>query len=247
LLGSVLLKMVNATEALQASAPTFASTVPKGDIPKEYSLRHYYTTADVAKHGYAHDCWVSSFGKVLDLTPLLAEYDGPLAQPLIEAAGTDISHWFDEASGGATPKRHIDPASGLEDVYCPWGRYIHVPPQGSASTCELPWWEDTRYYIGSLGSRQRKVTLVNLLTKQKHTFAVPVEETVEEIRSRYLVCNAHAGSYTWKRLGKVLNMEKTLEENGITDETEEFLRLNIDPDDHIPVIHLYFDDDLTEA
>ena len=31
------------------------------------------------------------------------------------------------------------------------------------------------------------------------------------------------------------------------DETEEFLRLSIDPDHHIPVIHLHFNDDLTEA
>ena len=32
-----------------------------------------------------------------DLTPLLAEYEGPLAQPIIAAAGSDISFWFDEA------------------------------------------------------------------------------------------------------------------------------------------------------
>lgn len=32
-----------------------------------------------------------------DLTPLLAEYSGPLAQPIIAAAGSDISFWFDEA------------------------------------------------------------------------------------------------------------------------------------------------------
>ena len=31
------------------------------------------------------------------------------------------------------------------------------------------------------------------------------------------------------------------------DETEEFLRLSIDPDNHIPVIHLHFNDDLTEV
>ena len=31
------------------------------------------------------------------------------------------------------------------------------------------------------------------------------------------------------------------------DETEEFLRLSVDPDHHIPVIHLHFNDDLTEV
>merc|ERR1711924_297261 len=103
------------------------------------------------------------------------------------------------------------------------------------------------YFIGSFTQRTRKVTIVNLLTKQKNTLEVPVEETIEEIQERYLICNAHATSYTWKRLGRPLNMKKTLEENGMTDETEEFMRLGIDPDEHIPVIHLYFNDDLTEA
>merc|ERR1712151_543914 len=110
-----------------------------------------------------------------------------------------------------------------------------------------PWWEDTRYFIGQAAQRTRKVTIQNLLTKQKNTIEVPVEETVEEIRQRYLQFNAHAGSYTWKRLGKPLNMKKTLEENGMQDETAEFIRLGIDPDDHIPAIHIYFNDDLTEA
>merc|ERR1719327_1815219 len=95
--------------------------------------------------------------------------------------------------------------------------------------------------------RTRKVTICNLLTKQKTTIEVPVEETIEEIRDRYLLFNAHAKSYKWTRLGKPLDMSQTLEENGMKDETEEFMRLGIDPDDHIPVIHLHFLDDLTEA
>ena len=42
-------------------------------------------------------------------------------------------------------------------------------------------------------------------------FKVPSEETINEILERYLVVNHHAASYTWKRLGKPLDMEKTLE------------------------------------
>eukprot|EP00928_Gymnodinium_smaydae_P053215 TRINITY_DN37259_c0_g1_i1.p1 TRINITY_DN37259_c0_g1~~TRINITY_DN37259_c0_g1_i1.p1 ORF type:complete len:292 (-),score=36.92 TRINITY_DN37259_c0_g1_i1:98-856(-) len=232
-----------------ASVATYHKDVKHGDVPKEYSLQRYYTQGDVAQHSSSHDCWVSYFGDVYDLTPLLAEYVGPLAQPIIDAAGGDISHWFDEHTG--QPKTHVDPVTGLEEIYCPWGRYIHVPPQmpesSWATNFGLAWWEDKRYFIGRLSSRTRKVSVVNLLTKQKNTLEVPVEETVEEIRTRYLVHNAHAKSYTWKRLGVPLNMSKTLEENGVKDETEEFRHLGIDPDDHIPVIHLYFDDDLTEA
>ena len=40
---------------------------------------------------------------------------------------------------------------------------------------------------------------------------------------------------------------KTLEVNGIPDEDLQFDMLDIDPDSFVPVIHLYFADDLTVA
>ena len=76
---------------------------------------------------------------------------------------------------------------------------------------------------------------------------VATEENINEILDRYLELNQHAASYTWKRLGRVLDMSKNLEDNGIPDETEELLELGIDTDDYIPAIHLYFNDDLTIA
>lgn len=42
-------------------------------------------------------------------------------------------------------------------------------------------------------------------------------------------------------------MQRTLDENGVDDEDETFLRLNVDPDQFMPIIHLYFNDDLTVA
>lgn len=42
-------------------------------------------------------------------------------------------------------------------------------------------------------------------------------------------------------------MDLTLEENEIPDETDEFINLDIDPQEYIPAIHIYFNDDLTEA
>lgn len=71
-------------------------------------------------------------------------------------------------------------------------------------------------------------------------------ESMWEILHRYLPYNAHAASYTWKYEGKTLNMEYTLEENGIRDEEEEFDYLNMDGTLHTPAILLYFNDDLTE-
>ena len=68
-----------------------------------------------------------------------------------------------------------------------------------------------------------------------------------EILTRYLVYNAHAASYTWKYNGTNLDMAKTLEDNGVKDEDEEFYELSIRDDQFLPAIHLYFNDDLTEA
>lgn len=53
---------------------------------------------------------------------------------------------------------------------------------------------------------------------------VPCEETINEILDRYKEFNAHAASYTWKRLGRPLEMESTLDQNGIPDETDDFER-----------------------
>ena len=74
---------------------------------------------------------------------------------------------------------------------------------------------------------------------------VASEENMNEILDRYMPYNMHAASYTWKRMGQVLDMNMTLLENGIIDETKECEELGIDPDEYIPAIHLYFNDDLT--
>lgn len=43
-------------------------------------------------------------------------------------------------------------------------------------------------------------------------------------------------------------MDKTLEENGIVDDDVEFEKLGMDEDDgYMPVLHIYFNDDLTIA
>jgi hypothetical protein len=232
--------------------PEPTRTVYPGDLPAPVGKQRFYTPADVAKHNSGHDCWVSYAGKVKDLTPLLAAYTGPLSEPIIVAAGTDISHWFDESKKeNIEPKRFIHPDTGLEAVYCPQGRYIHVPPVTPDSNWyndfETPWWRDEKYTVGKLASATIKIRALNLLTKQSCDLEVPVEETINEIQVRYNKYNQHAGSYVWKRLGMPLDMQATLEDNGVKDDSAELLSVGIDPDDHVPVLHLYFSDDLTEA
>jgi hypothetical protein len=204
----------------------------------------YYSAAEVAQHNVIADCWVSFFGKVYNLTPLVHEHKGLLVQPILKFAGKDISNWFDPSS--KEPKTHIDEELGVEVPYCPHGRYVHIPPTDPTADfepVETPWWKDPTYQCGKLSAKSRKIKIVNVLTKQEDLLSVCEEETLEEIRKRYLKYNAHALSYTWKRLTRPLNMSKTLEENGVKDEDEEFAML--DMEEYIPSIHIYFNDDLT--
>jgi cytochrome b involved in lipid metabolism len=71
-----------------------------------------HTASEVARHCTEADCWVSVFGRVYDLTPLLAEGHGTLADPIIDAAGTDVSHWFDRNSGDVRAQHRLGDAGG---------------------------------------------------------------------------------------------------------------------------------------
>jgi hypothetical protein len=111
----------------------------------------------------------------------------------------------------------------------------------------LSWWRNSKYKIGNLSQKIRNIRIINTLTRQDDIISVCQEETIYEILDRYKEINEHAESYTWKRLQRVLDMEQTLTENDIPDETADFLSLELDPETYIPAIHLYFNDDLTEA
>lgn len=106
----------------------------------------------------------------------------------------------------------------MKEFLCPIGRYLHIPPKSSNSdkakevvTFDVAWWNDSeRYMIGRLTKQVRKVVLMNTLTKDEQKLEVASEETLNEILDRYLPYNVHAASYTWKRMAKVLDMNKTL-------------------------------------
>ena len=51
-----------------------------------------------------------------------------------------------------------------------------------------------------------------MVTKDDDVIEVCREETMNEILDRYMELNEHAASYTWKRLGRPLDMDKTLED-----------------------------------
>ena len=132
---------------------------------------------------------ISKDGKVYDVSPLLLQHmKDSLATPLIDAAGTDVSHWFDPLT--RNPKTRVSPLSNCTEVHCPQGRFLHVPPekpeQGFSTEVTTPWWLDEKSYgIGRLAEKTITLKVCNTLSKQTVTMTVPVEETVAEIEERY--------------------------------------------------------------
>ena len=214
--------------------------------------RRVYTPTEVSFHNCEHDCWVSIFHKVYDLTDLIKKHKNHLVNPIVKFAGKDISEWFDEKTGNIRTKFDSNTNMTVPDM--PHGRFVHAPPLYPIpwkNDFETPWWEDENYCIGTLSKRTRKIRVVNVLSKQEKILEVCSEETMKEILNRYLNYNSHAGSYTWKALFDgdfvPLDMDKTLKENEIPDESDEFERLSIEEDFYYPPIYLYFNDDLTVA
>lgn len=72
----------------------------------------------------------------------------------------------------------MDPVSNLTEVYCPQGRYLHLTPsepdsQWNQIAFNVPWWRDsTKYMIGCLTYKTRKIRLINMLTKHEDTLEV---------------------------------------------------------------------------
>ena len=88
-----------------------------------------------------------------------------------------------------------------------------------------------------------------MLNQHEDVIDVCCEDTISKIQSRYLEYNKHSGSYTWKALinDEVVNldMEATLDANGLIDESERFESVNLEYDVHLPTLLIYFNDDLS--
>ncbi len=219
------------------------------DLPPLFKKRRYYLPDEIKQHCTANNCWVTIFNEVYDLTNLIQNNYSSLIDPIIKEAGKDISHWFNPIT--KDPKEQIFPGTCIQSYYCPNGIYLNIPPVFPDSSWDYsfitPWWKDSSLKIGRLTKKVRKIRIINVLSNQDDIIDVCSEETINEILDRYLVINEHAESYTWKRLQRPLDMELTLSENDITDETDDYIKLDIDPEEYIPAIHIYYNDDLTEA
>jgi hypothetical protein len=114
----------------------------------------YFTAEEIAMHNTADDCWVSIYEKVYDLTRLIKANRDLLADPIISAAGSSISHWFREDTRDI--KTFIDPQRNIRMPYTPHGRFTHVPSPDPLDNCAIvdtPWWVDSNYVVGQVEYR----------------------------------------------------------------------------------------------
>lgn len=91
-----------------------------------------------------------------------------------------------------------------------------------------------------------------MTTRSDNTIKVCVEETLDDIKNRYMEFNRNSSSYTWKILNSAgqfitLKSNQTLEQNGIPDESDNYMRLGIDEELYLPNLLMYYNDDLNEA
>ena len=187
-----------------------------------------------------------------------------MADPIVAHAGEDVSHWFDKNSLSSSSssmadlsiKYFVDPDTGLKKPYTPDGMFVHAPAITPTSiqaieNLTLPWWKDPKFVVGLLTKKVRRLRITNTLTSHHHIVEMGSECTVEEMQTRYLEFNAHCGSYVWKSLingeFRPLDVHKTLDENGVEDDSDELDKLGLDaesPDLLIDVL-IAFKDDLT--
>ncbi|KAM8794250.1 cytochrome b5 domain-containing protein 1 [Eudromia elegans] len=206
----------------------------------------YYTPREVAAHARCGELWVSCLGRVLDLTPLAREHRGdPSLRPLLDAAGSDISHWFDPETRDLLQR--VDPPTGLRGYRAPGGPVPGVPPLAPRSDwvppAGPPWWRDPRYEVGRLSARPRLVRLVNTLTGHQDVLEVCPEEPLCALRRRALPLNAHAGSYVFRSGSRELPPARPL---GGPDEAPALRRLGLGGPRLLPGVTLRFADDFTE-
>lgn len=215
-------------------------------------LKHWpiFAPFEVVVHNSPHDCWISFLGKVFDITPLIAEYNGQKCiKPLLAMAGKDVSHWFDPATGDI--QHYIQPETGVRVPYCPHGVLPDVSCEVPAASWKpldgVPWWKNENYQIGLLSKKTRPIRIINMLTLAEVTINVCCEDTFGRILERYTLFNSDASSYTWRYLDKNIDMSKTMEENGISDERDVFTDLGLPQNFYLPSIFLYYNDDMKWA
>ncbi|CAG9801889.1 unnamed protein product [Chironomus riparius] len=179
--------------------------------------RMFFTRDEVVIHNSRDDIWVIINGTVIDLTIFFrkrVESDSvnDCLNLLLAYAGKDLSWCFNEQNfpifrvnqyGYSIPK---------------------FPPVNEKESHDSDyWWNDEKNIIGHVTCLERRLRIVNTLTRKKIVMNVCDEDSINVIKEKYKKrFNSNADNYIWRKTHSSdtlkighLFMDKTLTQNGI--------------------------------
>ncbi|MEN2498298.1 MAG: Cytochrome b5 domain-containing protein 1 [Marteilia pararefringens] len=241
---------------------------------REDILKAFYLPEELKLHCSEQDLWVVIHSRIYNLSAIIEKYRGcdkRLLEPLIKKAGRDISHWFEAETlqvllaiqidliYSKYPISYIDPETTLRLYACPDGPFLGIPEtleerkttESSFDTDSVDWWKSEEFLVGYLTSEVQTIRVLNTLTGRSAILRICSEWTIDEISRHFSkILNSHSRSYTWKYLGRELDMSRDLGENKVKNHQKELIELNVEIDhkmfeNSVTTLELYFNDDLT--
>uniref|UniRef100_A0A182W8N9 Cytochrome b5 heme-binding domain-containing protein n=1 Tax=Anopheles minimus TaxID=112268 RepID=A0A182W8N9_9DIPT len=175
----------------------------------------YFLRDEVVIHNDEASAWVIVHDIVIDITPLFVGARKKSAlkktlQWLLEFAGQDISLFFHKNE--LTPIVLTNRNEELVPVF--------VPCLERNPATQRYWYRDPALAIGHITFHPCPVKIINTLTFHETEMIVCYEDTIGDVREKYLRYNDNAKQYEWRKdlsqgsEAGMLQMNKTLTENG---------------------------------
>lgn len=201
-----------------------------------------FTRDEVVIHNSPDDIWVIVNGLVFDLTNLVQRRSKTMndvslrfavsswvirfkwfqsVRWLVQFAGKDLSRGFNEHG---EPLHRVNQHIESVPVF---------PPAYEKETAEADfWWRDPNNIIGKITCVERRIRIVNTLTRKTIFMNVCEEDSIKKIQQKYAEkFNRDAGNYKWRKTTSLDNksghlfLDKTLTQNGLIYEKHEKLGL----------------------
>uniref|UniRef100_A0A182NNZ7 Cytochrome b5 domain-containing protein 1 n=1 Tax=Anopheles dirus TaxID=7168 RepID=A0A182NNZ7_9DIPT len=178
------------------------------------SRTKYYLPDEVVIHNDPTSAWVIVHGTVFDVTPLFSTSAKKASlrktlQWLLALAGKDLSSFF---------HNNLDP---IERTNRNGERVpVFVPCLERNPATRLYWYKDPALVIGRITFHPCPVKIINTLTFHATEMIVCYEDTIGDVREKYLRYNDNAKQYEWRKdlsegmEAGMLRMDQTLTENG---------------------------------
>lgn len=200
----------------------------------------HYTRDEVVIHNSPDDIWVIVNDRVFDLKNLVLKRSESMndvsktflkffqwnlwyvrlqcLRLLVQFAGKDLSWCFNERG---EPLQRINQHGNSLPVF--------PPAYEKESEDSEFWW---RNIIGKITCIERRIRIINTLTRKTISMNVCDEDSIFDIQRKYAKrFNRNAGNYVWRKTSSHdkssgrLNLEKTLTQNGILYQKNEKLGL----------------------